>query len=191
MKDAWLNAVEEMPVWAAWVLLGFHFLAPVFHAWQNHDPKRLGGPISRAKAAWLVHVSALWLVLPVLLCLHSPTFFYLAVSMSVRTLIELPLCRKGKWKTIYGVTHDVMHLGLVALLLRGGDARIWLWLTAITLVAEIYFVFRFKRCTEGPAAGIFFVPDGPAYARLNLMTDFIRMPSQYLMVSVLIAACLK
>lgn len=191
MKDAWLNAVEEMPVWSAWVLLGFHFLAPVFHAWQNHDPNRLGGPISRAKAAWLVHVSALWLVLPVLLCLQSPTFLYLAVSMGVRTLIELPLCAKGKWKTIYGVTHDVIHLGLVALLLRGGDARIWLWLTAITLVVEIHFVSRFKKHTAGPAAGIFFVPDGPAYARLNLLTDFIRMPSQYLMVSVLIAACLK
>jgi hypothetical protein len=191
MKDAWLNAVEEMPVWAAWVLLGFHFLAPVFHAWQNHDPKRLGGPISRAKAAWLVHVSALWLVLPVLLCLHSPTFFFLAVSMGVRTVIELPLCAKGKWKTIYGVSHDILHLGLVALLLRGGDARLWLWLTAITLVVEIYFVSRFKKQTAGPAAGIFFVPDGREYARLNLLTDFIRMPSQYLMVSVLIAACLK
>lgn len=191
MKDAWLNAVEEMPVWAAWILLGFHFLAPVFHAWQNHDPKRLGGPISRAKAAWLVHVSALWLVLPVLLFLHSPTFFYLAISMGVRTVIELPLCAKGKWKTIYGVSHDILHLGLVALLLRGGDARLWLWLTSITLVVEIYFVSRFKKQTAGPAAGIFFVPDGREHARLNLLTDFIRMPSQYLMVSVLIAACLK
>ena len=191
MKEEWLHAVEVMPVWVAWVLLGFHFLAPVFHAWQNHDPKRLGGPISRAKAAWLVHVSALWLVLPVLLILHSPTFFYLAISMGVRTVIELPLCAKGKWKTIYGVSHDVFHLGLVALLLRGGDARLWLWLTAITLVVEIYFVSRFKKQTAGPAAGIFFVPDGREHARLNLLTDFIRMPSQYLMISVLIATCLK
>jgi hypothetical protein len=191
MKEAWLEAVEGMPAWAAWVLLAFHFLAPVFHAWQNHDPKRLGGPISRAKAAWLVHVSALWLVMPVLLCAQGWAYLWLAVSMGVRTVIELPLCGMGKWKTIYGVSHDVVHLGLVALLLRGGDTHLWLWLTALTLVAEIHFVFRFKKCTAGPAEGIFFVPDGPRYAGLNLLTDFIRMPSQYLMVSVLIAACLK
>ncbi len=191
MREAWQEAVEAMPVWAAWVLLGFHFLAPVFHAWQNRLPQRLGGPISRAKAAWLVHVSALWLVLPVLLCLQGPAYFYLAVSMGLRTVIELPLCAKGKWKTSYGIFHDVLHLGLVALLLRGGDSRIWLWLTALTLVAEIYFVFRFKKQTAGPAEGIYFVPDGPEHARLNLLTDFVRMPSQYLMISILIAACLK
>jgi hypothetical protein len=191
MKEAWLDAVEGMPVWAAWVLLGFHFLAPCFHAWQNHDPKRLGGPISRAKAAWLVHVSALWLVLPVLLSGVGWAYLWLAVSMGVRTVIELPLCGMGKWKTIYGVSHDVVHLALVAVLLPGGEATIWLWLTALTLVAEIHFVFRFKKCTAGPAEGIFFVPDGPRYAGLNLLTDFVRMPSQYLMVSVLIAACLK
>jgi hypothetical protein len=191
MKEAWLEAVEVMPAWAAWVLLTFHFLAPVFHAWQNHDPKRLGGPISRAKAGWLVHVSALWLVMPLLLCAQGWAYLCLAVSMGVRTVIELPLCGMGKWKTIYGVSHDVVHLALVAVLLPGGEATIWLWLTALTLVAEIHFVFRFKKCTAGPAEGIFFVPDGPRYAGLNLLTDFIRMPSQYLMVSVLIAACLK
>lgn len=191
MKSAWMEAVEAMPVWAAWALLGFHFLAPIFHAWQNRLPQRLGGPISRAKAAWLVHVSALWLVLPVLLCLQSPTYLYLAVSMGLRTVIELPLCGKSKWKTSYGIFHDVLHLGLVALLLRGGDSLIWLWLTLLTLVAEIYFVFRFKKQTAGPAEGIYFVPDGPEHARLNLLTDFIRMPSQYLMISILIAACLK
>lgn len=191
MKEAWHEAVEGMPVWAAWGLLAFHFLAPVFHAWQNHDPKRLGGPISRAKAGWLVHVSALWLVMPLLLCAQGWAYLWLAVSMGVRTVIELPLCAKGKWKTIYGVSHDGLHFGLVVILLPGGEATIWLWLTAFTLLAEIHFVSRFKKQTAGPAAGIFFVPDGREHARLNLLTDFIRMPSQYLMVSVLIAACLK
>lgn len=191
MKEAWNDAVDWLPAWAAWILIGFHFLAPVFHAWQNRLPQRLGGPISRAKAAWLIHVSALWLVLPMLLVLESPTFFLLAVSMGIRTLIELPLCARGKWKTSYGLTHDVLHLGLVALLLRGGDARIWLWLTAFTVLAEIHFVSRFKKHTAGPAGGIFFVPDGPSYARLNLVTDFVRMPSQYLMISILIGVCLK
>lgn len=191
MKDAWLAAVEGVPVWAAWVLIGFHFLAPVFHAWQNREPQRLGGPISRAKAAWLVHVAALWLVMPLLLCGRDSTYVWLAVSMGVRTLIELPLCALGKWKTAYGLSHDFVHLVLVVGLLPGADVRIWLWLTAFTMAAEIYFVFRFKKSTAGPAAGIFFVPDGAKHARLNLLTDFVRMPSQYLMLSILIAACLK
>lgn len=191
MKEAWLDAVDWMPAWVAWILIGFHFLAPIFHTWQNRPPQRMGGPISRAKAAWLVHVAALWVVLPVLLVLESPTFCFLAISMGVWTLIELPLCAKGKWKTSYGLAHDILHLALVALLLRGGDARIWLWLTALTVVAEIFFVFRFKKLTAGPANGVFFVPDGPTYSGINLLTDFVRMPSQYLMISVLIAACLK
>lgn len=180
-----------MPGWAAWVLLGFHFLAPIFHAWQNRQPQRLGGPISRAKAAWLIHVSTLWLVLPLLLCALDRNYLWLAVSMGIRTAIELPLCAVGKWKTAYGLCHDFWHLALVVILLPGADGRLWLWLTAFTMAAEIYFVFRFKKHTAGPAAGIFFVPDGAKHAGLHLLTDFVRMPSQYLMVSVLIAACLK
>lgn len=191
MKESWHAAVDGMPVWAAWILIGFHFLAPLFHAWQNRLPQRLGGPVSRAKAGWLIHVAALWLVLPVLLAAQDATYLGLAVSMGLRTAIELPLCAKGKWKTAYGLVHDVLHLGLVAFLLPGGDASLWLWLTALTLVAEIHFVFRFKKSTAGPARGIFFVPDAPRHAGLNLLTDLVRMPSQYLMISVLIAACLK
>ena len=57
--------------------------------------------------------------------------------------------------------------------------------------AEVFFVLRFRKSTAGPANGIYFGPDGPAHARLNLITDFVRMPSQYLMVSILIAACLR
>lgn len=191
MIAAWLEAVDGMPVWAAWLLLGFHFLAPVFHWWQNRESQRLGGPISRAKAGWLIHVAALWVVMPLLLVLQSPTFCFLAISMGARTLIELPLCAKGKWKTSYGLTHDFLHLGLIALLLRGGDARLWLLITAFTILAEIFFVFRFKKLTAGPAEGVFFVPEGPAYFGINFITDIVRMPSQYLMISVLIAACLK
>jgi hypothetical protein len=52
-------------------------------------------------------------------------------------------------------------------------------------------VLRFRKSTAGPANGVYFVPDGPAYAKLNLLTDVIRMPSQFIMISVLIAACLR
>ncbi len=193
MRESWLAAVEKMPPWAAWILLLCCFIAPLFHAWQNYDPQRLGGPISRAKAAWLVQASNLWLVLPSLLCFHHPAYAWLAASMGLRTIIELPLCAWQRWSTNYGLFHDAVHL-LIAFYWLGNapaDVQLWIILTILTLVAEVFFVFAFRKSTAGPANGIYFVPDGPAHTKLNLVTDFIRMPSQYIMVSILIAACLR
>jgi hypothetical protein len=193
MKDAWMMAVERMPVWAALVLLACQFGAPLFHAWQNKPPQRLGGPISRAKAAWLVFAANLWLVLPTLLMLQHPAFAWLAGSMWLRTLIELPLCAKQKWSTNHGLSHDAIHVAIALywLPLVSPDVRIWIVLTLFSLAVEVFFVLRFRKTTAGPANGIYFVPDGPDYAKLNLLTDIIRMPCQYLMVSILIAACFR
>lgn len=193
MKEAWQIAVERMPVWAAVVLLLCQFAAPLFHFWQNRPPQRLGGPISRAKAAWLVHVAILWLALPVLLAWQNPAYAWLAVSMGLRTIIELPLCAKQRWSTNHGLFHDAVHalIALYWLTRVPADIRLWIVLTLVTLAAEVFFVLRFRKSTAGPANGIYFVPDGPAYAKLNLVTDLIRMPSQFIMVSVLIAACLR
>jgi len=192
MKEAWQLAADRMPVWAAVILLLFQFAAPVFHYWQNRPPQRLGGPISRAKAAWLVHAAALWLVLPTLLCLQHPAYAWLAASMWLRTVVELPLCARQRWSTNHGLFHDLVHAGIALYWLPrvGSDIQLWIILTLMTLAAEVFFVLRFRRSTAGPAHGIYFVPDGPAHAKLNLLTDFVRMPSQYLMISILIAACL-
>jgi hypothetical protein len=192
MKDAWHIAVERMPLWAAAVLLAFQFAAPLFHARQN-QPGKLGGPISRAKAAWLVHAATLWLLLPVLLWNQHPAYAWLAASMGLRTIIELPLCAWQKWSTNHGLSHDAIHAAIALWWLPHvpGDVVLWIMLTLITLAAEVFFVLRFRKSTAGPANGIYFVPDGPAHARLNLVTDFVRMPSQYLMISILIAACLR
>jgi len=35
------------------------------------------------------------------------------------------------------------------------------------------------------------VPDSPHHLRLNLVTDLVRMPSQFIMISILIASCLS
>lgn len=185
-------AAERMPVWAAVVLLLCQFAAPWFHYWQNRPPQRLGGPISRAKAGWLVHVAILWFVLPALLAGQHPAYRWLAVSMGLRTVIELPLCAKQRWSTNHGLFHDALHAGIAWYWLSRvpADVRLWIVLTLATLAAELCFVLCFRKSTAGPANGIYFVPDGPAHARLNLITDFIRMPSQFLMVSILIAACL-
>lgn len=193
MNEAWQLAVERMPLWAAVLLLLCQFGAPLFHAWQNHPPQRLGGPISRAKAAWLVFAANLWLVLPLLLAFEHPAYAWLAGSMLLRTIIELPLYAKQRWSTNHGLSHDAIHVAIVLCWLprASPDVRLWLALTLITLAAEVFFVLRFRKSTAGPANGIYFVPDGPAYAKLNLLTDLIRMPSQYLMISILIAACLR
>lgn len=112
MKEAWHEAVERMPVWAALVLLALQFAAPLFHAWQNRPPQRLGGPISRAKAAWLVHAAVLWLVLPLLLAGQHAAYLWLGASMALRTVIELPLCASKRWSTNHGLFHDVIHAGI-------------------------------------------------------------------------------
>lgn len=192
MKEAWHIAVDGMPPWAAAVLLASQFAAPLFHAWQN-QPGKLGGPISRAKAAWLVHAATLWLLLPVLLWNQHPAYGWLGASMALRTIIELPLCAWQKWSTNHGLFHDAVHavIALWWLPRVPGDMALWIILTLITLTAEVFFVLRFRKSTAGPANGIYFVPDGPAHAKLNLVTDVVRMPSQYLMISILIAACLR
>jgi hypothetical protein len=193
MREAWQLAVERMPLWAAWVLLLAQFGAPAFHWWQNRPPQRLGGPISRAKAGWLVFAANLWLLLPVLLCLEHPAYAWLAASMALRTVVELPLCAKQKWSTNHGLSHDAAHVLIVLWWLPGSppDVRLWLALTLVTLLVEVVFVLCFRKSTAGPAMGIYFVPDGPAHAKLNLVTDLIRMPLQYLMISILIASCLR
>lgn len=193
MKEAWQLAVERMPLWAAIALMLLQFAAPGFHFWQNRPPQRLGGPISRAKATWLTHAATLWLALPVLLCLQHPAYAWLAASMGVRTLIELPLCARQRWSTNHGLAHDAVHAAIAIYWLPRVplDIQLWITLTLITLAAEVLFVLRFRKSTAGPAHGIYFVPDGPAHARLNLLTDLIRMPSQYLMISILIASCLR
>jgi hypothetical protein len=193
MKEAWQLAVERMPVWAAVALLLCQFAAPSFHFWQNRPPQRLGGPISRAKSAWLVHAATLWLALPILLSLQHPAYAWLAGSMVLRTLIELPLCAKQRWSTNHGLSHDALHalIAIYWLPRVSPDIRLWLILTLLTLLAEVFFVLCFRKSTAGPANGIYFVPDGPAHAKLNLITDFVRMPSQFIMVSILIAACLR
>lgn len=192
MTDAWQMAVAQMPVWAAVILLLCQFTAPLFHYWQNQPPQRLGGPISRAKAGWLAHAAILWLILPTLLATQSPAYAWLAASMWLRTIIELPLCAKQQWSTNHGLSHDALHAGIALYWLPrvSADVQLWISLTLVTLLVEVYFVLRFRKTTEGPSKGIYFVPDGPAHAKLNLLTDLIRMPSQYIMISILIAACL-
>jgi hypothetical protein len=190
MSGAWLAAVEQMPLWAAALLLLCQFSAPWFHWWQNRDPARLGGPISRAKAAWLSFAANLWLALPLFLAASHIIYLWLAASMLLRTVIELPLCAKRRWSTNHGLTHDALHAVICLAFLPSAPpgVRFWLVLTLLSLAVEVVFVLKFRKSTAGPAHGVFFVPDGPQYARLNLLTDLVRMPMQYLMVSVLIAA---
>ena len=193
MKEALLMAVQNTPVWVAVVLLLLQFAAPAFHFHQNREPQRLGGPISRAKAAWLILAINLWLVFPLLMAWQHPAYAWLGGSMLLRGVIEIPLCASKRWSTNHGLSHDVIHAAIALWWLPQAppDVRLWIVLTLITLASEILFVLWFRKTTAGPANGIFFVPDGLAHGRLNLVTDLVRMPCQYLMIAIFIAACLK
>lgn len=193
MKAAWSEAVATMPPLAAVVLLAFQFATPLFHLWQNHRPGRLGGPIARAKAAWLTLTITLWVLLPAFLAPQSAIYLALALSMLLRAVIELPLCARQRWKTGYGLGHDAFHLGLALICWPAAapGVRLWLALTMVTVVAEIFFVLRFRRATAGPASGIYYVPDGPQHARLLLATDAIRMPVHFLMIAIFVAALFR
>lgn len=191
MNELWQTAVAGVPVWVACIMLAMQLLAPAFHFHQNRDPNRLGGPISRAKAAWLIFAINLWLVFPLLMATQHAVYAWLGASMLLRAVIELPLCASKRWSTNHGLAHDAIHMVLALCWLPYApvEARLWIVLTLITLTAEVFFVLSFRKRTAGPANGVFFVPDGPAHGGLNLLTDLIRMPCQYLMISILIAAC--
>lgn len=175
-----------LPLFWAWLLLGTQVLWPLLWWWQKR-PGATGGPISWVKAGWLVFVINLWFVVPLALWEKGLLWSLLFGSMLVRGAIELPLCAKGKWRTNYGIGHDAFHLLLAGLFLfQGGIPTLWLILTALTLLCEIGFVFLFKRVTKGPEEGVFFVPDGQEYRKVNILTALVLLPTYGLFMFMLV-----
>ncbi len=152
-------------------------LSLLFPMYQNKKG-RLGGAISIWKSIWLVYAIVLWLVLPWFFAEFNAWWFLLAGSMMVRGLIEIPLCYKKQWKVSYGVVHDVIHLFLVASLIFviGSSGQVWLWLTLISLLVEIVFVYCFRQTGGDPAEGVYFVPHGKKFKRVNQLTAFLLVP---------------
>lgn len=172
----WLDSARVSPTAAVW-LLALHGLAVIVWVVQKRR-HAAGGPISFPKALWLVFAIVLWFLVPVALWEHDTFWSLLFFSMLVRAAVELPLCVVGKWKTEYGITHDLMHLTLVLVgVVMGARPLLWLVLTGVTLIAEIYFVSLFKKATAGPENDVFFVPAGREYRKINALTIGVLIPT--------------
>lgn len=168
----WQNFFDDVriPLFWAWALTLWQLMAIPVWFWQRRE-NVLGGAISWPKAFWLVFVIGLWFLLPLSLLQRSPIWLTLALSMWLRGVIEIFLCARGKWRTTYGIGHDIFQATIIlGALLAGLVPVFWLVLTLITLVLEIFFVRYFVKATAGPAAGIFFVSSGKEYRRINLAT---------------------
>ncbi len=159
----------------AWVLFGLQFMGVAVWRWQSR-PGALGGPISIIKAFWLVYAISLWIVVPCMLWTEHWAFVMLAVSMLIRAIVEAPLCLTKRWKVRYGVMHDGVHLILtsaalvVGILERHAGVISVSVLTFVSLLTELLFVYWFRKYTDGPEAGIYFVPDEPKYEMINVRT---------------------
>jgi len=152
-------------------------LALIFPMYQN-KAGRIGGAISLWKSIWLVYAIVLWLILPCFFVNFNFWWLLLACSMGLRCLIELPLCYFKKWKVSYGVTHDIVHMLLVIpfLFVFGMEARVWLWLTLVSLASELIFVYCFRKTGGEPKDGVYFVPEGKKYQWLNRLTACLLVP---------------
>jgi hypothetical protein len=167
------------------LLAAFAAIAGGVWIFQNRG-ERLGGKISAIKAAWLAYAIVLWLGVPLLLWNSASAFQWLAISMLIRAAIEIPLCLIGKWRVAYGISHDILHAIITLFFIT--QIPIWGSLTLISLTTEIVFVTWFVRATGGPRDGIFFVPTGEAFRKINRRTVLIFLPQAAVTVIVLLAS---
>ncbi|BDS06160.1 hypothetical protein NT6N_12000 [Oceaniferula spumae] len=172
-----------MPVMVVWALA--MLTALLWPIYQNSG-NRHGGKIGMWKSVWLFYAIALWVVLPWFFVTHSVLWYQLAISMALRSVIELILCGLKKWQTRYGVAHDFIHLIIViaCIPVMPAASRIWLGLTAVALLCEIHFVKCFLATGGKPEDGVYFVPDGDEYKWLQRRTAYLLVP-QLLVLAVM------
>ena len=188
------------------VLLSLQSLGMLFWKYQNASSHRIGGPISLVKAHWLIFTISLWILTPVMLSFHSEhaaplfkiVFGLLALSMSFRAVIEIILCLViKKWKVFYGLAHNFVHgflliICLIAQIMSRDSVLetfmlIVLGLSLSSIITEILFVFWFKRNTDGPEKGIYFVPNDERFKHINQRTLYLFLP-QYVLFGTLLTS---
>ena len=174
-----------------YALLATASVAAVFYGRQNFGGQ-VGGPISLEKMLWLNYTVTAWFVVPGFLVRHpalDPRLrgilgIFLA-SMITRGAAELWLIYVAfGWSPLYGITHDVLTIGLVAILrltLRGHPSGSDSFNTAVrryctsiqlALVAEIAFAALFYRMHVHQDA-VYFAPPTAAFAHINLLTRWV------------------
>jgi hypothetical protein len=160
----------------------------VFYYRQNFAGQ-VGGPISMEKSLWLNYTMTAWFVVPAFLAWHGAldrslrhVLGWFLASMAVRGVAELWLIYVTfGWSPIYGISHDVFNIALIAVLRRrargdlvgldGFNLAVRRFCTSLqgSLVAEIVFAALFYRMGVHQDA-VYFAPPTEAFAHINLLT---------------------
>lgn len=157
--------------------------ASAVFAWRQNHIGGVGGPISFAKTLWLNYMLVAMYVVPFFLwrenTLALPTrrlFGGIFMSFALRAPIELCIIFFTRaWRCAYGITHDLLTIGLIVLLRRSmspdmaqrdSAALRVATLLQITLLVEIFMAWEFSRLAS-PAQGIYFAADTPHFQVVN------------------------
>jgi inner membrane protein involved in colicin E2 resistance len=137
-----------------------------------------------AKTLWLNYMLIAMYVVPFFLWREKTLapatrslFGWLFASFALRAPIELWIIffTRG-WRCGYGITHDLLTIGLIAFLRLGMspdvarrdfDALRIATLLQITLFVEMFMAWEFSRLAS-PAAGIYFASDTPHFHFVNV-----------------------
>lgn len=153
-------------------------------AWRQNHLAVVGGPISMAKTLWLNYMLIAMYVVPFFLWRESTLapetrslFGWLFASFALRAPIEFWIIffTRG-WRCGYGITHDLLTVGLLAFLrwrmsrdvARHDSAALRVaTLLQITLFVEMFMAWEFSKLAS-PGAGIYFAADTPHFRIVNL-----------------------
>lgn len=166
----------------------------VYRRKQSSSNPFTGGPISWPKAFWLSYTIWTWFLLPFVFIFHpllSDSFkviliFHL-ISWWSRGLLELIMIYKWfNWSPKYGITHDLFHFILIAVLLWFYRFEVfssiignvnylvmfYLLMLFISTSAEIVFAkmfMEFRSKTE-EESNIYFASDEEKWTKINRIT---------------------
>jgi hypothetical protein len=157
--------------------------ASAVFAWRQNHLAVVGGPISTAKTLWLNYMLIAMYVVPFFLWREKTLapatrslFGWLFASFAMRAPIELWIIffTRG-WRCGYGITHDLLTVGLLAYLrwrmnpelARRESAALGVaTLLQITLFVEMFMAWEFSKLAS-PAEGVYFAADTPHFRLVN------------------------
>jgi hypothetical protein len=158
-----------------------------FYSRQNAG-LRAGGPISPPKMLWLSYTLAAWFIVPFFLWQDAAIdpgvrriFGWYLFSFLVRGIAEIILLYRVKhWTPIYGISHDLLCIGIVVYLrqslppldLHSTRALIFSSSLVFGLIAEITFAGMFLQ-TRSAARGIYFASTEPHWRFINGVTTIV------------------
>jgi hypothetical protein len=158
--------------------------ASAVFAWRQNHFAVVGGPISIAKTLWLNYMLIVMYIVPFFLwrdktlALATRNLFgCLFGSFALRAPLELWIIffTRG-WRCAYGITHDLLTLGLMIYLRRRMSPELArrdvtplrvATLLQITLLVEMFMAWEFSKLAS-PAQGIYFAADTQHFRLVNV-----------------------